>query len=311
MNKNILFLKLSSFVLSSLCSHINSYMSKIMSIIQKQTLYLSEQFADIRETIQSQAAFSNLSSICSFNERKKSLTFKTEKIHPEKPPKNTKSVVLLFSNPHPLSVRAGMYLSESRSQAFWKRLFACECMQPSKELSDSISQWNSNTIDILSSNLLNPTYSDQITLFFDCLESLPTNQYLDLNKIFKKKNGKELRKKILQNPGLEHLHCVSKKNNITSWVVFSVQAYRNIIGTKNIAKNAPKRIRSAIDQYYLEKDSDHFWHILNDLKSTIIINNFEITVYLSLIARCKNDKTPDGRRYFTLMLDQIFKDITG
>ncbi len=245
-----------------------------------------------------------------FNEHEKSITFKTEKIHPRRPPKNTKSVVFLFSNPHPLSVQAGMYLSEPHSQAFWERIFACKCMQPSKELTDSISQWSNNTIETLSTSLLNPTYSDQITLFFDCLESLPTNQYIDLKKIFAKKEGKELRKQTLQNPGIEHLHNISKKNNITTWVVFSAEAYRNVIGVKNIAKYAPKRIRSAIDQYYLEQDTDQFWQSLNDLRSTLVINDLEITVYLSLIARRKNDKTLDGKRYFTLMLDQIFQDIT-
>lgn len=280
-----------------------------MSIIQEQTLNLSNQFETIRETIQTQDAFLNLSSICSFDEHEKSITFKTEKIYPTKPPKNTKSVIFLFSNPHPLSVKAGMYLSEPRSQAFWKRVFACKCMQPSRKLADSIAHWSNSTIDTLSTNLLNPAYSDQITLFFDCLESLPTNQYIDLKKIFLKKKGKELRKNILQNPGFEHLYEISKKNNIASWVVFSAEAYRNIIGLSNIAKYAPKRIRGAIDQYHLEKDSENFWHSLNDLKKTVMIKDTKVTVYLSLIARRKNDKTPDGERYFTLMLDQIFKDI--
>ncbi len=286
------------------------YVRKIMSIIQKQTLNLSDQFETIRDTIQTQDAFLNLSSICSFDEHEKSITFKTEKIHPPKPPENRKSVFFLFSNPHPLSVKAGMYLSEPHSQAFWKRVFACKCMQPSKKLSDSISHWSSGTIDTLSINLLHPAYSDQITLFFDCLESLPTNQYIDLKKIFRKKQGRELRKNILQNPGIEHLLKISKKNNIASWVLFSAEAYRNIIGSSKIAKYAPQRIRNAIDQYHLTKDSEHFWQSLNDLKKTVIIKDTKITVYLSLIARHKNDKTPNGKRYFTLMLDQIINDIT-
>ncbi len=280
-----------------------------MSIIQQQTIQLSDQFDNIREIIQTQDAFSNLSQICSFNENEKSITFRTEKIHPLRTPKSTKPVILLFSNPHPISVQTGIFLSEPHSQAFWKRIFACNYMHPSKELLDSISQWSSDTIETLSANLLNPTYSDKISLFFDCLESLPTNQYIDLKKIFKNKKGKELRKNTLQNPGIEHLYRISKENNITSWVVFSAEAYRNIVREKNIAKYAPKRIRNAIDQFQLEKDNDLFWQTLNDLRSTFVINDLEITVYLSLIARRKNDKTTDGKRYFTLMLDKIFQDI--
>lgn len=83
------------------------------------------------------------------------------------------------------------------------------------------------------------------------------------------------------------------------------------MGEKHIAKNAPERVRSAIDQYQVMKDKDHFWEMLNDLKSTIKIDDLEITVYLTLIARRKNDLTSKGERYFTLMLDQIFQDITG
>jgi len=282
-----------------------------MSIIQEQTFLLSDQYETIKETIESQAIFSNLAAISTFSDLRKSITFKTEKIHPRKFVKKTKPVILLFSNPHPLSVQSGMYLSEPHSQAFWERLFACKCMQPQKELLQSTSHWSNNTIDILSNHLLYPEYSQKITLFFDCLEPLPTNQYLDLNKIFTKKKGKQLRKKVSQDPGIEHLHSISKLNNITSWVVFSAQAYRNIVGEKHIAKNAPERIRSAIDQYQVTKNRATFWKMLNDLKSTIKINDLEIAVYLTLIARRKHDLTSNGERYFTLMLDQIFQDITG
>jgi hypothetical protein len=281
-----------------------------MSIIQDQTLYLNDLFEEIRETIQTQTVFANLLGISSFNIQDKSITYKTEKIYPNRLAQNTTPVVLVFSNPHPLSVQAGMYLSEPHSQAFWKRLFACRCMQPPEELWDSILKWSNNTINILSNHLLDPDYSDKITLFFDCLESLPTNQYLDLNKIFRKKKGRELRRRILQDPGVDHLYNVSHKNNITSWIVFSAQAYRNIVGREDVAKIAPKRIRSAIDQYQTQKDKEIFWKILEDLRIKIAINGQQIKVYLALIARRKNDKAKNGERYFTLMLDQIFKDIT-
>ena len=203
-----------------------------------------------------------------------------------------------------------MYLSEPHSQAFWERLFACNCMRPQKELLNSVSHWSNETINILSNCLLYPEYSDKITLFFDCLEPLPTNQFLDLNIIFSGKKGRELRKTSSQDPGIEHLHCISKINKITSWVVFSVQAYRNILGDKDIAKHAPKKIKSALDQYQLTKNTSQFWQLLKDLKRPLKINDLEITVYLALIARRKNDLTSNGERYFTLMLDQIFQDIT-
>lgn len=65
-----------------------------------------------------------------------------------------------------------------------------------------------------------------------------------------------------------------------------------------MAKYAKKRIRNAIDQFQLEKDNGLFWQTLNDIRSTFVINDFEIMVYLSLIARRKNDKITDGKCYF-------------
>lgn len=78
---------------------------------------------------------------------------------------------------------------------------------------------------------------------------------------------------------------------------------------KTLAKNAPDRIIKAIDENLLEKDDEHFWEKLHDLKSTVLINNREITVYLSLIARRKNWKNKIGEHYFTIMLDKIFSKI--
>lgn len=279
------------------------------SIIQKQTIVLGRQFEAIKETIQSNDQFSNLASISSFNSRNVTITFQTEKIHPPKNWKNQSPILLLFSNPHPLSVASGMFLSEPHSRAFWERLFSCNCMQPNKKLMKSVSNWNHETINILTENLLASTYSDQVSLYFDCLESLPTNQYSDLKKIFNQKAGKELRKNTLQIPSMENLFKVSIKHNINSWIVFSAEAYRYICMDKTLAKNAPDRIIQTIDENLLEKDDEHFWEKLHDLKSTVLINNREITVYLSLIARRKNWKNKIGEYYFTVMLDKIFSKI--
>jgi len=279
------------------------------SIIQRQSIVLGNQFESIKEKIQTDDHFSNLSSIISFNSENKTLTFQTEKIHPIKNRKNQSPILMLFSNPHPLSVASGMFLSEPRSQAFWERLFSCNCMQPNDELMESVSNWNRETIEMLNKNLLSSTYSDQVSLYFDCLESLPTNQYIDLKKIFNKKVGKELRKNTLQIPGMKNLFKVSSEHDINSWIVFSAEAYRYICEDKTLAKNAPDRIIQAIDENLLEKDDEKFWEKLHDLKKTKLINNREITVYLTLIARRKYWKNKMGEYYFTVMLDKIFTKI--
>jgi len=47
----------------------------------------------------------------------------------------------------------------------------------------------------------------------------------------------------------------------------------------------------------------------HDLKSTKLINNRKITVYLTLIARGKHWKNKMGEYDFTVMLDKIFTKI--
>jgi len=143
----------------------------------------------------------------------------------------------------------------------------------------------------------------------DCLESLPTNQYSDLNKIFPGVAGRELRRTSLQIPGIAALADLSAKSDIKSRIVFSAETFRYFGADRTLAKNAPDRIVKALDTYQSEKDDSYFWLDLSDLKRKVVINDLKITVYLSLIARRKNWKNKAGEYCFTAMLDRIFSEI--
>jgi len=279
------------------------------TIISEQTIILSDHYDHIKTTINQPHHFINLSEICRFNDEERTLTFKTEKIHPEGNEKRYNSVMFLFSNPHPLSVKTGIFLSEPRSRSFWQRLFECKYLTVQDKIEKAITNWDSKTPEILSECLLRCEYSGRLKLFFDCLEALPTNQYGDLKKLFPRKPGQALRKQALQNPGFQNLVEVSQQNNIESWIVFSAAAYRYLVGEIDTAKNAPNRICRAIDDCLENNDTLKFWNSLQDLKRTIQYETYSVTVYMALIARCKNWKTKDGEKYFTIMLNQILDDI--
>ena len=281
------------------------------TIIREQTIPLADQYESIKKRIRNDPAFSNLSQICAFDDDQQSLTFKTEKIHPEVAGIGLCSVMLLFSNPHPLSVKTGIFLSEPRSRSFWARLFESQYMSPPDQIRNAIANWDSTTPEVLSECLMNCAYSRKVKLFFDCLEALPTNQYSHLNKLFQGERGRALRKQALRDPGFQNLVAVSKQNNISSWIVFSAEAYRRIIGERSIAKAAPTKICKAIDGYRSDHDSSRFWDSLGDMRKTINYETRPIKVYLSLIARYKYRKTENGEKYFTIMLNQILEDILG
>lgn len=280
------------------------------TIIREQTIILNDQHDSIKTRIKQLDDFINLSRICSFNDEQESLTFKTEKIHPEITGDKFTSLMFLFSNPHPLSVKAGLFLSEPRSRSFWQRLFECNHINPPEKIKKAVKNWTSSTPETLSDCLLKGEYDSKFRLFFDCLESLPTNQYGDLKKLFQSKKGRTLRQSVLRAPGRQNLIEISQQKNIRTWIAFSVEAYRYLVGEKDIAKNAPNKICQAVDAYLEDGDNLKFWDSLKDLKRTIPHGTDSITVYLSLIARRKDWKTKNGERYFTIMLNQIFDQIS-
>jgi len=182
------------------------------TIIREQKIILTGQYNSIKTRIKQLDDFIDLSRICSFNDERKSLTFKTEKIHTEITGDKFTSLMFLFSNPHPLSVKAGPFLSEERSRSFWQRPFECKHINPpKKKIKKAIKNWAGSTSEILSDCLLRGEYDSKFKLFFDCLESLPTNQYDDLKKLFQSKRGRTLRQSVLQSPGLQNLIEISQK----------------------------------------------------------------------------------------------------
>ena len=277
-------------------------------IIGTRTILLGEQYPCVRDKIEEEPRFADMRQICTFDSDATSLTFKTEHIHPEAKRK-AMPVMLLFSNPHPLSVQAGMFLSEPRSSLFWRRLFDCAVLEAPKALDNAIDNWDDASPGVLARHLLGGEYGGDVLLHLDCMEALPTNQYADLSRLFLGAGGQELRKQQLLDPGLERLVQVSEEAGIRHWIVFSVQAFRTVVGDKTTGKNAPRRICAALKEHIATGDTREFWRSLEDLHHVVNVEGREISVYLGLIARAKNWKAQDGRRYFTLMLDRIFQQI--
>ena len=284
-------------------------MSRPLSpIIDTRTILLGEQYLRVRDKIEDEPCFADMRQLCTFDANARSLTFKTEHIHP-KAKHGTTPVLLLFSNPHPLSVQAGMFLSEPRSSLFWRRLFDCKALDLPEALDDAIDTWNDNSPDVLARHLLEGEYGGDVLLHLACLEALPTNQYIDLSRLFTGTDGRSLRKRQLLEPGLERLVQVSENAGIRHWIVFSVKAFRMVVGDRAAGKYAPRRICAALDEHIASREIWEFWKSLADLHHVVNLGGHEVSVFLGLIARAKNWKAPNGRRYFTLMLDRIFQQI--
>jgi len=175
-------------------------------IIRKKIFKLHDQYESVRKTIEDEEKFANLLSISKFDAENRTIEFKTEKIHPKCKNNNITPVMMLFSNPHPLSVKNGMFLSEPHSRLFWRRLFECESMNPPEDLFNAVANWTNSSPNILSNHLLNGGYSDKFMLFFDCLE-LVSRKFLAR--------------------GYTHFTCISmKKSNFNQSIFLKRQGFQ-------------------------------------------------------------------------------------
>ncbi|MBU1864374.1 MAG: hypothetical protein KKH94_11980, partial [Candidatus Omnitrophica bacterium] len=116
--------------------------------------------------------------LCSFNDETKEITYLTEEITLKYEGNDRTKVLLLFKNPHPDSVVAGLFLSEPHSQAFWQRLFEVDYNSKLLPLLNK-RDWISSLAD----TLLTGKYDSPFLYYFRCLYPFPTRQFADLQQL--------------------------------------------------------------------------------------------------------------------------------
>jgi hypothetical protein len=133
----------------------------------------------VRTRLQMEPAFISLRKLCTYDDDALDITYLTEEITPEYEGDDRIKVLLLFKNPHPDSVAAGLFLSERHSQTFWNRLFEVDYnrnLLPALDKQDWISS--------LANTLLTGKYDSPFLYYFKCLYPFPTKQFADLQKLF-------------------------------------------------------------------------------------------------------------------------------
>jgi len=282
-------------------------MNQTDEVIHEESFSLGDYFQHVRDKIENDPLFGQTSRLCEFKDGK--LFYRTEYIHPTVNPGMRFPVMLLFSNPHPVSVSRGMFLSEPRSLTFWRRLFECELLDLTPLLDSALKTWSETTVIILKDHLVNVLYGGEILIHMDCLESLPTNQFIDLDELFPGTAGRDYRRQVMQTTSIQRMIQAYRNQRCKHWIVFSAAAYREILRDKSLAMNGPRRICEALNKWLQIRNEDLFWQDLEDFKKSIVIEGETVNLYLPLIARLKHWKATNGQFYFTLMLDRIFKRI--
>jgi hypothetical protein len=145
-----------------------------------------------------------------FNDSDRSVTFSTERLIPTAST-NRPRVMLLFSNPHPLSVHQGMFLSPNsmgRENLFWSTMEDAGWL--------AIPKGNRNPKQ-LADICLKAEYPGHFELIFYCYYAFPTNYPEDISRIF----GKEYFRQVIEPEAIVEFRKTIQETSVESVVTFN------------------------------------------------------------------------------------------
>lgn len=277
-----------------------------MNTIQKEkTISFADnyEYESVKRKLESDPDFVSVRKmIQSFDDTGKTITYLTEEITPDCAVDGRTKVLLLFKNPHPDSVAAGLFLSEAHSKDFWKRLFEVDynrSMLPMLNRPD----W----INCLADNLLSGKYDAPFLYYFRCLYPFPTKQFADLQQLFA---GAPVtcRREILDKSLIE-LNLYIKQNGIRNVIVFFKDAL-SLPGCRPLSQsiNAVSAAKEGIDAALASGDESIFWKMNGSFRQQ---TKDSARFYLNMNTRSKNHGTHLAKRYFTWNLEFILNDIAA
>ena len=225
------------------------------------------------------------------------LHFFTESIQPIITTSKRPRVMLLFSNPHPDSVKKGLFMSESRSQGFWDIL--SNSMQPKMNHEFG---WDPSDIDETVSILTNGNYEGPL-MFFECLYQLPSISPKDLRKLFDRKTYDF--QTYLHKPSLERIGSIVNQYNISVILVFTQETYDSVVDQPGVSKGSRRILKMCVKS---EPGDAFFWESLEEhgLKSSVVLPylNHDCTAIKIMDTRAKSWWPFKGRTIFSHVLGQ-------
>ncbi|MEI6609658.1 MAG: hypothetical protein WCO53_07920 [Deltaproteobacteria bacterium] len=259
------------------------------------------EYESVKNILENDVNFASTRKVIhTFNDTGKSITYLTEEITPENEDTDRTKVLLLFKNPHPDSVAAGLFLSEPHSQIFWNRLFEVDYNRSLLPLLNG-SDWISG----VANTLLSGKYDSPFLYYFRCLYPFPTRQFADLQKLFA---GAPLTyKREMLDRSLIELMAYVKRHGIKHIIVFFKDAVE-LLGCRALPTsiNAVTAAKKGIDQAIAQGDDSLFWQQNRGFRQK---TKDGLWIYLNMNTRAKNHGTHLPKRYFTYNLEFILKDI--
>ncbi len=273
------------------------------SVRQEKTIIFANnsEYQSVKRTLENDPGFASTKLLIrAFDDSGKTVTYLTEEITPEYKGNKRTKVFLLFKNPHPNSVAAGLFLSERHSQSFWERLFEVDY---NRNLLPLLSK--RDWISSLADTLLTGKYDSPFLYYFRCLYPFPTRQFVDLPQLFAGAPS-TYRREILDK-SLREFTAYIEQHGIRNVIAFFKDAVE-LLGGRALPTsiNAVAAAKQGIDQAIAHGDDSLFWRQNSGFRQR---TKDGLSVYLNMNTRAKNHGTDLLKRYFTYNLEFILKDI--
>lgn len=164
-----------------------------------------------------------------FSDADRRVTFRTEKLIPAAST-NRPRVMLLLSNPHPHSVRQGMFLSPNTRglpSLFWSVMDAAGWLPIAKENRDP---------EQLADICLSADYQGPFELIFYCYYAFPTSDPKDIRKIF----GKEYFSRFIEPGARAAFRKTVQETSVAAVVAFNGEIFN--LASKDPVKRYTKHL---------------------------------------------------------------------
>ena len=182
------------------------------------TYSLYEEYECIKINAQSRLRkYLEYPSIFTFDDVTNSITFTTERLLPDVF-KGRSRVMLLFSNPHPHSVRQKMFLSPStkgQENLFWRTMNAAGWLSIPKE---------KRTPEQLADICLKCNYDGRFDLIFYCYYAFPTNYPGEIRNIFEN----DYFNQIIEPKAIEEFQQTLLDQEVEAVVTFNKDIYNHV-----------------------------------------------------------------------------------
>jgi len=205
-------------------------MTQLPSINFQRTYCLEEAYASIKElAIQYLDKYQEYPDLIMFNDSDRIVTFSTERLIPTIST-NRPRVMLLFSNPHPLSLCQGMFLSpntKGRENLFWPMLEDAGWLP--------IPKGNRNP-EQLADICLKAGYPGPFEFIFYCYYAFPTDYPEHIRKIF----GRKFFMEVIEPEAIYEFKKTIQETSVDAVVTFNKGIFSLV--SESIIKRYIKRL---------------------------------------------------------------------